>query len=219
MEDCDSDLFEQRDIETLKLPDRKSGISMLLMGSTRAGKTTMLKFVYETVFKHYITVLHTASAHNDTYLKMKKTVACATTYHPELIAETYKINKKCDCHYEFLHILDDVVDKKNDAELKKLLTIYRNSRISGIITGQSLTIFNSITRGNINYVFLGYLNSDASVEQAIKSYLTSYFPTKMRLADKIKAYRELTSDYNWIVIDSIHGEIFKTKLRPDQLEP
>jgi hypothetical protein len=211
--------FDFQDIDSLKLPDRKSGISVLLMGSTRAGKTTMLKFLYETVFKNYITVLHTASAHNDTYLKMKKTVACATTYHPELINETYKINKKTDSHYEFLHILDDVVDKKNDAELKKLLTIYRNSRISGVITGQSLTIFNSITRGNINYVFLGYLNSDAAVEQAIKSYLTSYFPTKMRMADKIKAYRELTSDYFWIVLDSIHGDVFRTKLRPDQLEP
>ncbi len=211
------DLFEQRDIETLKLPDRKSGISMLLMGSTRAGKTTMLNYIYENVFKTYITVLHTASAHNDVYMKMKKTVACASAYHPELINETYRINKKTDNHYEFLHILDDVVDKKNDAELKKLLTIFRNTRISGIITGQSLTIFNSITRGNINFVFLGYLNSDASVEQAIKSYLTSYFPTKMRMADKIKAYRELTEDYHWIVIDSIHGDLFRTKLRPDQL--
>jgi hypothetical protein len=211
------DIFDFQDIESLKLPDRKSGVSMLLMGSTRAGKTTMLNYIYENVFKHYITVLHTASAHNDVYNKMKKSVACASQYHPELINETYRINKKTDNNYEFLHILDDVVDKKNDAELKKLLTIYRNTRISGIITGQSLTIFNSITRGNINYVFLGYLNSDAAVEQAIKSYLTSYFPTKMRMADKIKAYRELTDDYFWIVIDSIHNEIFRTKLRPDQL--
>ena len=211
------DIFDFQDIESLKLPDRKSGVSMLLMGSTRAGKTTMLNYIYENVFKHYITILHTASAHNDVYNKMKKSVACASQYHPELISETYRINKKTDNNYEFLHILDDVVDKKNDAELKKLLTIYRNTRISGIITGQSLTIFNSITRGNINYVFLGYLNSDAAVEQAIKSYLTSYFPTKMRMADKIKAYRELTDDYFWIVIDSIHNEIFRTKLRPDQL--
>jgi len=211
------DNFTFQDIETLKLPDRSSGISVLLMGSTRAGKSTMMNYLYENVFKHYITVLHTASSQNSIYKPLMKTCAVGSCYHPELIAETYRINRKTDNHYEFLHIIDDVVDKKNDAELKKLLTIYRNTRISAIITGQSLTIFNSITRGNINYVMLGYLNSDASVEQAIKTYLISYFPKGMKMEDKIKAYRELTSDYHWVIIDSIHGDVFLTKLRPDQL--
>ena len=210
--------FDERDISTLKLPNREFGISILLMGSTRAGKTCMMNYLYENIFKqHAITVLHTTSIQSGIYKPLLKSCAIATEYHPELLAESYKINKHTNNHYEFLHIIDDVVDKKNDPQLKRLLTTYRNSRISGIITGQSLTIFNSITRGNINYVCLGYLNSDASVEQAIKTYLISYFPKGMRLDDKIKAYRELTKNYHWIIIDSIHGETFRTKLRSDQL--
>ena len=210
--------FDQRDISSLKLPSREYGISILLMGSTRAGKTCMMNYFYENVFKqNFITVLHTTSIQSGIYKPLLKSCAVATECHPELLAECYKINKHCDNHYEFLHIIDDVVDKKNDPQLKRLLTTYRNSRISGIITGQSLTIFNSITRGNINYVCLGYLNSDAAVEQAIKTYLISYFPKGMRMDEKIKAYRELTKDYHWIIIDSIHGETFRTKLREDQI--
>lgn len=210
--------FDERDIATLKLPNREFGISILLMGSTRAGKTCMMNYLYENIFKqNFITVLHTTSIQSAVYKPLLKSCAIATEYHPELLAESYRINKHTNNHYEILHIIDDVVDKKNDPQLKRLLTTYRNSRISGIITGQSLTIFNSITRGNINYVCLGYLNSDASVEQAIKTYLISYFPKGMRMDDKIKAYRELTKDYHWIVIDSIHGETFRTKLRKDQL--
>ncbi len=210
--------FDERDIATLKLPNREFGISVLLMGSTRAGKSTMMNYLYENIFRqHFITVLHTTSIQSRIYKPLLNSCAVATNYHPELIQESYRINKHTHNHYEFLHIIDDVVDKKNDPMLKRLLTTLRNSRISGMITGQSLTIFNSITRGNINYVCLGYLNSDASVEQAIKTYLISYFPKGMRMDDKIKAYRELTKDYHWIIIDSIHGETFRTKLRKDQL--
>lgn len=210
--------FIFKDIETLKLPSREFGISFLLMGSTRSGKSTLMNYIYENVFKTYITILHTASVHSAIYKPLLKSCAVASDYHPELLLETYKINKGTENEYEFCHIIDDVVDRKNDPQLKKLLTIYRNSRISGIITGQSLTIFNNITRGNINYVFLGYLNSDASVEQVIKSYLISYFPKGMKLEDKIKTYRELTKDHHFIVIDSIHGDVFRTQLRKDQLE-
>lgn len=209
--------FKFRDIESLKLPSRDSGISFLLMGSTRSGKSTLMNYIYENVFKTYITILHTASVHSAIYKPLLKSCAVASDYHPELLLETYKINKGTENEYEFCHIIDDVVDRKNDPQLKKLLTIYRNSRISGIITGQSLTIFNNITRGNINYVFLGYLNSDAAVEQVVKSFLISYFPKGMKLDDKIKAYREITKDHHFIVIDNIHCETFITQLQKHQL--
>lgn len=212
-----TELFEDRNIECLKLPSKDYGISMLLMGSTRSGKSTFMNYLYETIFKHHITTLHSASAHGDIYKPLLKSCAIADRYLPELIHETHIINKKTGNEYEFLHIIDDVVDKKNDPEIKKLFCTYRNQRVSGIYCGQSLTIFNNVVRGNINYVFLGYLNNDANVEAVIKSFLISYFPTKMRLGDKIKAYRELTKDHHWIVIDSIHGDVFRTKLLHSQI--
>ena len=211
------DDFVFRDIETLKLPSREHGISFLMCASTRAGKSVLMNYIWENVFKNHITILHTGSPQAHIYKPLKDRVALAPEYIPELVNESYRINKRTDNHYEFLHILDDCVQSKNDVELKKLLCIYRNSRVSGMISGQSLTIFNNITRGNINYVCLGYLNSDASVEQVIKAYLVSYFPSRMRLADKIKAYREMTKDHHFIIIDNIHGEVFRTRLKHSQI--
>ena len=206
-----------QNIESLTLPTREYGISFLLMGSTRAGKTCLMNYLYETIFKHHITILHTNSLQSAIYKPLIKTCAVGETYHPELIMETHKINKHTGNEYEFLHIIDDVVDKKNDPTLKQLLTIGRNSRQSTIITGQSLTIFNNITRGNINYVCLGYLNSDSAVEQAVKAYLISYMPKGLRMDDKIRLYRTLTKDYHFIVIDNIHGNVFRTKLNSRQI--
>jgi len=212
-----SEAFPLKNIECLKLPSREFGISFLLLGSTRSGKSCMMNYIYENVFKTYICVLHTASVHSSVYEPLRKSCAIASEYHPELLAETYKINKLTENHYEFCHIIDDVVDRKNDPQLKKLFCTYRNSRISGIYAGQSLTIFNNITRGNINYVFLGYLNSDAAVEQVVKAYLISHFPKGMRMDDKIREYRKLTADHHFLVIDSIHGDVFRTKLSHSQM--
>jgi hypothetical protein len=198
---------------SLKLPDNKFGCSIMMVASTRAGKTTLVNHIYETYFKDYITCLHTNSIQSDIYKEMKKgTIACPT-YMPELIKDTAKINKGTNNKYKFLHIVDDVVDKKHDQTLMKLFTIYRNSRITGIITAQEISIMNSIQRSNINYTILMRLNSDMAIEKVVKSYLRSYFPKTMTLNDMIKCYKELTSDHAFIVIDNINDEIFRSKLR------
>jgi hypothetical protein len=197
----------------LNLPDNKFGCSIMMVASTRAGKTTLVNHIYDTYFKDYITCLHTNSIQSDIYKEMKKgTIACPT-YIPELIKETARINKGTNNKYKFLHIVDDVVDKKHDPVLMKLFTIYRNSRITGIITAQEISIMNSIQRSNINYTILMRLNSDMAIEKVVKSYLRSYFPKTMTLNDMIKAYKEMTSDHAFIVIDNINDELFRSKLK------
>jgi hypothetical protein len=215
-EECDigssTSLIPFRDFE-LKLPDNKFGCSIMMVASTRAGKTTLVNHIYEEYFKDYITCLHTNSIQSDIYKEMKKgTIACPT-YMPELIKDTAKINKGTNNKYKFLHIVDDVVDKKHDQTLMKLFTIYRNSRITGIITAQEISIMNSIQRSNINYTILMRLNSDMAIEKVVKSYLRSFFPKTMTLNDMIKAYKELTCDHSFIVIDNINDEIFRSKLK------
>ena len=109
-----------------------------------------------------------------------------------------------------LFILDDIVTAKFDRELLKLLAIYRNSNLSAIISIQSPVLLNSATRGNLNYVLLGRMNSDEQIEKVIKMYLTSYIPGRME--DKIKAYRSLTEGYHWIVVENLQGAVYRTKL-------
>jgi glutaredoxin-related protein len=204
-------------IGSLELPDPKFGCSFVLCGSTRSGKTTLLNYLYKTHFKDHISVLMSNSLNSDAYNMLKKTCATSDFYHPEVLKEMYKINHATKNHYEFFIIIDDVPDKREDPEMKRLMCIYRNSRISSIVCAQTATMINKMSRSNINYVFLGRMNASSESERNIKDYLTGHLPTTMKMSEKIAWYQKATSDYKWIVLDQINGTMFITKLQPNQL--
>jgi hypothetical protein len=206
-----------RNIQTLEIPPADSGCSIVMYGSTRSGKTTMLNYLYEKLFKDYISVLMSNSLQNDAYKFLKKKCVTSDMYHPEILKDAYKINHETKNHYKFLMILDDITDHRMSSEIVKLFTIYRNSRISAIVGVQSVVMMNKTARANINFICLGRLNNDLEIEMVIKSYLTSYLPSSMRMAEKITWYRQMTNDHNWIIIDQIGNDIFRTKLTPQQV--
>jgi len=200
--------MDNREFE-IELP-RNGGISICFLGSTRSGKTTFLKYVIEKYFRKHLKTLMSNSIHNSIYDSMKDLVK-SPLYIPKLVKEGYDINKATNNEFKFLYILDDVVSAKFDKELLKLLAIYRNSNLSAIVSIQSPVLLNSATRGNLNIVCLGRMNSDEQVEKTIKMYLTSYLPGP-RLTDKIRQYKELTQDHHWIVINNLTGEVYRTKI-------
>ena len=194
----------------LKLPDQKTGgVSFALIASTRAGKTTMLKHILETYFDEHLTILMSNSIHAPIYKEIDDCIK-SPLYSPRIIKEGYEINRKTKNHYPFLFVLDDVVDKKFDKELLKLLTIYRNSGLSCIISIQSPILLNSASRGNINFVLLGKLNSDESIEKVVRMYLMSYLPGKVE--EKVRAYKERTAGHHFFCVNNIDGSVFRTKV-------
>ena len=138
-------------------------------------------------------------------------------FHSEIIKHCYNINHETNNHYKFLMILDDIADHKSSQEIVKLFCLYRNTRISTICCAQATTMMNKTARANINFVFLGRMNNDLEIEMLVKSYLTSFFPTTMKMAEKITLYRQLTDDHHWLVIDQVGNDIFRTKLSPSQI--
>ena len=206
-----------KNIEDLQVPDGKFGFSILLCGSTRSGKTTIMNFLYNKHFKKHITTVMSNSLNSDAYDYIKQSAILSDLYHPEMLKEMYQINHATSNHYQFCLILDDLTNVKNDKEYLRLLTIYRNSRISCIVCAQGISMFNKTARGNINFVILGRLNSDAEVEKVVKEYCLSYFPRDINLTDKIAMYRELTDGHWFLVLDQVNGDFFRTKLRPEQM--
>ena len=204
-------------IDDLVVPDGKFGKSFLLCGSTRSGKTTMMNYLYEKHFKKHLTTIMSNSLNSDAYDHIKKHAVLTDLYHPEMLKEMYHINHETKNHYEFCVILDDLTNVKNDKEYLRLLTIYRNSRISCIVCAQGISMFNKTARGNINFVILGRLNSDAEVEKVVKEYCLSYFPKTMSLVEKITYYRALTNSHYFLVLNQVDNQFFRTKLRPEQL--
>jgi len=204
-------------IGSIELPDPKFGVSFVLCGSTRSGKTTILNYLYKTFFQRHISVLMSNSLNSDAYNMLKKGCVKSDFYHPEILKEMYKINHATKNHYEFFAIIDDVPDKREDPEMKRLMCIYRNSRISSIVCAQTATMINKMARSNINWVFLGRMNSSSEIERNIKDYLQGSLPTTMKMTEKIAWYKEATSNYQWIVLDNINGLMFLTKLLPNQI--
>jgi len=212
-----TDLIPFRNMNSLEIPPDKFGCSFLLCGSTRSGKTTMLNYLYDRFFKKYISVLMSNSLNSDAYKLLKKNCVTSDLYHPEILKDMYLINHETDNHYKFMVVLDDLTHIKNDKEYLRLLTIYRNSRMSGIISAQGISMFNKTARGNINFICLGRLNSDSEVEKIVMEYLRSYLPTHANIAEKITLYRQLTHDHHFIIIDQVSGDIFRTKLSDAQV--
>jgi hypothetical protein len=194
---------------TFKLPEN-GGVSCCFLGSTRSGKTTFLKYLLDECFEKHFKVLMSNSIHAPIYKDMKDIVK-SPIYIPKLIREGYEINKGTNNKYSLLYILDDVISAKFDKQLLNLLAIHRNSNLSAIISIQSPILLNSATRGNLNYVFLGRMNSDEQIEKTIRMYLTSYLPGKM--TEKIRRYRDLTENHHWIVIDNLTGDVYRTKIK------
>ena len=194
----------------LELP-KSGGTSIAMIGSTRSGKSTALAYILKKYFKKHIGVLMTNSPQADIYKEIDHCVQ-SPQYIPRVVKDMASINRETKNHYDFLAILDDVVTGvKFDKEILKLLTIYRNSCVSAIITAQAVTLLNSSGRTNINFVLLFKLNSDEQIEKCVKFYLSSYFPPKMRMLDKIRSYRKLTEDHHFFVVDTLNGKVFRTK--------
>lgn len=190
--------------------------SITLIAMTRGGKSTLLNQIMERYFKNQICILMTESPNADIYkegfFKSKDVVKCPD-YMPSIIKDCYTINKHTDNKYPFCFVMDDLVGHRNDKQMKKLHTIYRNSGMSCFITGQTMSILDTTSRANTNFVLLGKLGNDAIIEEVIKAFLNSYYPSSWKMVDKIKRYKEDTKNYYFYMIDNIKNETYLTKCK------
>lgn len=198
----------------LKLPDTNTGgASVLMIGSTRCGKTTALKWILKRYFKDHIGVVFSESARSPAYADMKnKNLPLSSAWIPELIKDMYKINKDTKNHYDFMVILDDMPSVKFDKELLKLTTIYRNSNLSSICCVQSPSLLTPTQRSNFNFVFIFKSNTTSQTEANIKAYLRGVFPETANYEVKIRAMTEMLEDHHFIFLDNLNGTIQRCKI-------
>jgi hypothetical protein len=211
----------------VKIPDRpfsldippveSGGCSCLLVGSGRSGKTTALKHLIDTYFQKHCGVIFSESAKAEAYKSMKYPLlplSCA--FVPELINDAFRINKETKNHYPFLFVLDDVPLAKNDKELMKTLTIYRNSGISCIQCVQTPTLVSPTCRSNFTFTLLFKCNSTEQIENVCKFWLRGYFPPNTVMEEKVRWYKEATKDHHFIFIDNWNGNIQRCKINLDE---
>lgn len=185
----------------LKL-DAGTGNSTVLLGSSKAGKTTLMMQLFSKYYsgKDFISVLFAENAQIDLY-KGKKRLVQANCYEPGLIKMAHFIQKQTNNAYKFCFMLDDIVDKRDDKTLKKLVLSLRNSDISSIVSLQYTNLLAKNSRANVNNIILFRFNNQEAIDLAINQFLKAHF-RRLGVApdDMVDFYKSMTADHGFIYL-------------------
>lgn len=195
--------------------DKGTGNTHALFGSSKSGKSTLISHIYEKYYDHdeICSTLFTDSPQNKILIGKPDLAICnnfGKSACKMINAQKY-FNTKNNNKYEFLAILDDIVDISYNKIVNKMILIYRNSLISSIISLQYCKLLSKKARGNVNNVIMLSLNTDEAIEQCIKLFLKSYFRKMgcLCMTEMIDLYREITKDHGMVYIRPSEPDFIK----------
>lgn len=186
--------------------DENTGNTTVLFGSSKTGKSTLMMKLYRDYYdeKKTLTTLFAMNPQIDLYGKKDKyLIKC-----PYLNKNTLKyidwqrlLNISENNKYNFLNLFDDFIDVRYNSLINNLILTYRNSNVSSMLCLQYVNLLSKQARANVNNIFLFRINSDESIEVAIKVYLYSLFNRLGVDKDShITYYKKLTDGHNYIYI-------------------
>jgi GTPase SAR1 family protein len=196
------------------------GVSFGLIGASRSGKTTLMKYLYRRFFKKHLTVMTTMNPQATIYKDLSSKILISPQYHPEILRDMKEINTVTDNKYDFLFISDDCVDLKikNDPEVTRALTIYRNAGLSSIWSFQGRTLMNAVGRNNLNYIAVLKQQTPLEWESVIKEFLSMWLPIGMTMREMVSYCQAATEDHQFFWIDNIESKCYLTKLSGAQIK-
>jgi hypothetical protein len=187
----------------LKL-DKDTGNSTVLMGSSKAGKSTLMMHLFLKYYagKEFVTTLFAENVQIPLYTgPKKKKLVLVNCYEPGLIKMAHFIQRGTDNHYRFCFMLDDIVDKRDDKALKKLVLSLRNSDMSSVVSLQFTNLLAKNSRANVNNILLFRFNSQEAIELAIAQFLKAHFRRMGIEPDAmVDFYKKATADHGFIYL-------------------
>ena len=131
-----------------------------------------------------------------------------------LINQMKKVNMMQNNSFNYLIMLDDIINAKYSVILNNLILTYRNSNFSSIISLQYPYLLSKGSRSSINQAIFGAFNTDESIESVIKSFLGSKFSAMgyHTLPTQIQLYKKLTADYHFLYYFSRKDILIRFKL-------
>lgn len=207
------EIIWQPDVE-LKL-DQATGNSTVLIGSSKAGKTTVMMHLFEKYYgsRDFVSVLFAGNPQLAAYKAPKLIVV--DKYEPGLIRMAHKIQKETDNHYKFAFMLDDMLEQRDDRTLKNLVLSYRNSEISSVACLQYTNLLAKNSRANVNNILLFRFNSEEATELAVKQFTKAFFRRLgVEPEDMIDFYKRATANHGFIYIHPASDTISFHRLPP-----
>ncbi len=167
--------LSQSPVVSLKL-DAGTGNSTCIFGSSKRGKSTLMMHLFKKYYnnKDWISILFTNNSHMSLYSDKKLIINDGFDRDSEnTIKLEHYINKQTKNEYNFLTMLDDVVDAKYSRIINELVLIYRNANLSSIISLQYAKLLSKQNRTNVNNIFIFGFNLVNEREELINMYLKS----------------------------------------------
>jgi hypothetical protein len=210
----------------VKLPpiilDEGTGSSMLIIGSSKSGKTTLMVEIVKKLYddKKYITTLFAGNPQIEEYSHFSRVLMTAGfgKPHEQYIKSQQFVNSKVDNKYQFCNIFDDQIDLRYSKLLANLVLSYRNSMMSTIICLQSPKILTPACRSNMNNLICLWFNSEEIVTQILQIFIGDYFRRLgFHRQDWVGRYRQMTRNHNYLYLhilsetlwSSVHGYLIK----------
>lgn len=195
--------------------DNDTGNTVVIYGSSKRGKTTLMMYLYRRYFlpdsKRYITTLFSGNPQLKIYKEDKRMIvgygfnARSARY---VQMEQY-VNVKTKNRYRFLNLFDDIVDQKYAPILNKLILTYRNAQISSIMCLQYVYLLSKANRSSVNNTFVFGSNTAEDEKNVIDTLLKPYLLHMglRTLAEQLEFYRSVTRDHGFIYLDNIRNKM------------
>jgi hypothetical protein len=186
----------------LQIDTSLGGSSFYIVGTSKAGKTTLMKYIRKTYYKDNIPLMFSQNKHAD------------------IIKDCHTINSKFNNKFPFLIITDDIVGNniKNDPEITRLSTIYRNANMSCIQSLQDLTLMSAVGRNNTNFIAIFKQSTPKKLEAVVKEFLSTYFPTDWTMREMVAYVKQaLEPKGQFFMINNLTNECYLTKLSSKQI--
>jgi GTPase SAR1 family protein len=191
-----------------------TGSTLLIIGPSKKGKTHLVKELYNKYFTKYISSLFTDS-YNVYENSFPKDVVIFKCFEPDIISMAKEINDGTKNHYNFLFILDDLIEIKGEKRLINMFLTYRNSNISTIVSIQDDKLVDIKVRSNANHIFIFQPNTDLAAEKIIKTYLLGFmsngvfgdFLKEFGMPERIFWLRNILEDHRFIHIDVLNNYV------------
>lgn len=184
--------------------NKNMGASVAILGSSKSGKTTLLKQLFENLTDSidFYTIGILGSPQNEIYKDIKFDTV-QDTLNPKLIQFIKDVQKENGNKFKFLIIIDDQVDLKNNNIVRQLFTTLRNSGVSVVICLQQLHLLSKTNRGNTNFVYSLKFNDDELIDEFKRKFIS-----KLDEDD----YRSLVNDHKGtIFLDQVDAKKYYIK--------
>jgi len=199
--------------------EKNNGVTMIILGSSGCGKSTMIKkILLEECYdgpkkdKDYIVAIYTQSAKSDAFDDLSKTVLIDKSgLDEEAIKLTYQMNLNYDKKYNFVYILDDVIHIRYKKQLEQMFLTMRNMNLTSIVSLQYPKLIPPSIRISVYFTFCFCMNNQEGIEQIVRGWLAGYLPGK-NIREKMQAYREWTEGANgkrFFMLDNLNHTCYQ----------